>query len=66
MSTLNSPKEDGNVPSFLLALLSEEDANVITAEEELAKRLAAVEHHKERVLMLREALEALGVDPDDS
>jgi len=64
MSTLKGAKLNKNVAAFLLAALSEEDANVVTAEEELAKHLAAVEHHKERALMLREALEALGAEPD--
>lgn len=66
MSILLGPELDENVATFLLGALSEEDTNVVTAEEELTKRLAAVEHHKKRVLMLREALRALGVDPDAS
>lgn len=52
------------VVAFLLAALSGEDANVIVAEEEVTRCLAAVEQHKRRVLALREALKALGAEPD--
>ena len=58
--------DEDNVTTFLLRVLSEEDVNVVAAEEKLTKCLAAVEHHKQQVLMLREALRALGVDPDDA
>ncbi len=65
MSTLNEVKNEEEVIAFLLEALCAEDANVVAAEEEVARRLAVVKGRKERVLALREALKALGIDPDD-
>lgn len=54
--------DDTNVTTMLLAFLAEEEANVASAEEEVLRCTAAVEHHKERIRRLRAALEALGVE----
>lgn len=66
MSIPNGTQNEAKVGALLLGVLSEEDANVVAAEEEVTKCLAAVDRHKQRRLMLREALRALGVDPDNT
>jgi hypothetical protein len=64
MSIPKAPSSEEKVLSFLLGVLSEEDVNLVAAEEELNRHLAIVEHHNKRVLALRETLSALGQDPD--
>jgi len=55
-----------NVKTLLLKLLTREESNVVTAKERVAQCSAAIEYHKERVQKLRAALEALGVDAENS
>jgi len=55
-----------NVTTILLQLLIEEEANVAGAEEKVTECLAVVEHHRKRICQIRAALEALGVDVEDS
>ena len=65
MSTLYGAKLNDKVAALLFGVLSEEDSNVVACEEKLTGCLAAVDHHRKRVAALREALEALGVNPGD-
>jgi hypothetical protein len=65
MSRRQCPKSEENVAAFLLSSLHKEETNVATLEREVTKRLANFEDHERRLLALRKALEALGVDPDN-
>ena len=50
------------VATYLLHALVREDTNVVTADEEQTKCLAAVDYHRERAPTLRAALRSLGTD----
>ena len=51
-----------NVSSLLTEAMREADQNVVTVNAELERSQAAVDHHREQVAMLRDALQALGVE----
>ena len=51
-----------NVSSLLTEAMREADQNVVTVNAELARSQAGVGHHREQVAMLRDALQALGVE----
>jgi hypothetical protein len=51
-----------NVATMLLSLLLEEEANVVSAEEEVTRCQTKAERHRQKVAKLRQALQALGID----
>lgn len=52
-----------NVTTILLETLAIEEANVATFEREVERCFEIVEYQKEKVQRIRDALQALGVEP---
>jgi len=55
-----------NIKTLLLDLLISEKTNVATAKQEVEHYQASVEHHKNRIQGIRVALEALGIESENS
>ena len=64
MSRHTATNDGATVPTVLLGVLDEEDANLASAEKHWLQCIDHVRRHEKRSVALRAALRALGVEPN--